>query len=81
MEKKNDKKIDNPCLERGPESALETKFINEYLKAKGHTLETLSSLPEEEAKTLMRGACRYASLKLAEIESGAHFRESIRLPS
>lgn len=81
MEQPNDKQIVDPCLEEGPQSALEKNFIIEYLKGKGHRLETLNQLPEEEAKSLMREACRYASLKLAEIESRAHVRESIHYPS
>jgi hypothetical protein len=41
----------------------------------------LCNLPEEEAKALMIEACKYASLKLAQVESEAHFRETIREPS
>jgi hypothetical protein len=80
MEQPNDVQTTDECLEKGPQSALERNFIVEYLKGKGHRLETLSSLPEEEAKSLMKEACRYASLKLTEIESRAHFRDSIHLP-
>ena len=81
MEKPNDLQTVDPCLEKGPQSALERNLIEEYLKGKGQRLETLAQLPEEEAKVLMREACRYASLKLAEIESRAHMRDSIHDPS
>lgn len=70
-----------PCFERGLQSALEREFIQEYLKGKGQQLGTLGDLPETEARRLMREACRFASLKLAEIESRAHLRESIHMPS
>jgi hypothetical protein len=41
----------------------------------------LCNLPEEEVKALMIEACKCASLKLAQVESKAHFRETIRGPS
>ncbi len=62
---------------RGPKSDLEKNLIEEYLEGKGYRLDTLSNLPEGEAKALMAEACRYASLKLAEIESRSHLRETI----
>jgi len=68
------------CPEDGLQSALERKFIQDYLQSKGYDRATISALPEEKAKTLMREACLYASLKLAEIESRAHLRASIHLP-
>jgi hypothetical protein len=76
----NSKSIDE-CFSEGPQSALERCFIIEYLQEKGYTLEDLAKLPKEEAKKLMRGACQYASLKLAEVESRAVFREQIRGPT
>jgi hypothetical protein len=64
----------------GPQSALERTFIEEYLQNKGYSFKELCQLPEEEAKTLMIEACKYASLKLAQVESTAHIREKIRWP-
>lgn len=69
------------CLSKGPQSAMERKFIEEYLKGKGYTLKELKQLPEEQAKRLMREACTYASLKLTDVEAKAHFRRNIRFPS
>ena len=69
------------CLSEGPQSALEIRFIKEYLLEKGYRLADLQKLPEAEAKQLMSDACKYASLKLAEVESRAQFREDIRGPS
>jgi len=68
-------------VSEAPQSALERRFIREYLLDKGYRLEELKKLPEEEAKQLMSDACKYASLKLADIESKAKFRKKIRPPS
>lgn len=65
----------------GPQSTLERKFIQEYLDSKGYKPEDLSGLPEDERERLMREACQYASLKLAEVESRARFRKEINAPS
>ena len=68
-------------LPRGSQSTLERSFIKDYLHDKGYQLEDLKRLPLKEAKQLMREACKYASLKLAEVESKAQFRKGIRGPS
>lgn len=65
------------CAGEGPQSALEKKLIAEYLSGKGYQPEDLLGLPEEQAKALMQEACRYASLKLAEVESKTKFRKDI----
>ncbi|MBI5943275.1 MAG: hypothetical protein HY864_02805 [Chloroflexi bacterium] len=62
----------------GPESALERMLIDEFLNQNGITsIKELCNLPEEEAKQLMINACRYASLKLAEVESTDRFQKDI----
>ena len=65
----------------GPQSALERKYIEEYLNSHGASLIDLIKLPKEEQRHLMREASKYASLKLAEVESRAKFREDIHAPS
>jgi hypothetical protein len=65
----------------GELAALEAKFVEEYLDGKGYRREDLNRLPADEAKKLMKEACAYASLKLAEIESKVRFRKSIRAPA
>ena len=57
--------------------ALESRFIDEYLRLKGCRWEDLSLLPEAQAKRLMIEASRYASLKLAEHEARAKLRKEI----
>ena len=66
------------CAQGKPESAMERIFLEEYLESKGYRLADLRSLPPAQAQALMKEACQYASLKMAQIESKAHFRESIR---
>ena len=66
------------CLEKGPQSTLERSLIEEFLLKKGYRLEDLRELPQEEAKQLMKEACSFASLKLAEMEAKKQFREEIR---
>jgi len=65
-------------LAEGPQSSLERILIKEYLLEKGYRLSDLKDLPREQARSLMVAACRYASLKLAEVESRARMREAIR---
>ena len=66
---------------REPQSTLERRFIKEYLNSKGYSLEDLRCLQKKQARRLMKNACKYASLKLAEIEARAQFINDIRSPS
>ena len=65
-------------VSRDPQLALEKKYIEIYLAGKGYSLEDLKALPKDETKRLMTEACTYASLKLAEVESKAKFRQKIK---
>jgi hypothetical protein len=68
---------DIPAYE-GPETHLESMFIEEYLHTKGFlSIKELCNLTESEAKNILVGACRYASLKLAEIESRVRLGDEI----
>jgi hypothetical protein len=62
------------------ESTLERKLIAEYLLDKGYCWSDLKNLPKKKANNLMKEACRYAALKLAEIEARSKFRRKIRPP-
>jgi hypothetical protein len=68
------------CMSEGPQSALEKKLVEDYLQSKGYSREALHKLPEEMVKQLMKEACMYASLKLAELQAKSQFREEIRTP-
>jgi len=70
----------NPDTGEGPQSALERKYIQEYLFNKGINPEKFGQLTKEEQHQLMREASQYASLKLAEVESRAKFRHDIHTP-
>jgi hypothetical protein len=67
----------NRPLVGGPQSGLERKLIAEYLLSEGYLMSDLRDLPEQKAQSLMKKACIYAALKLAEIESRARLRRGI----
>ena len=60
-----------------PLSELERAFIAEFLHERGHTFDTLRALPEAEAHALFQQASVYASCRLTEVESRAHFVEDM----
>jgi len=60
-----------------PEGRLETMLIEEFLRARGLGPPVLHALPEVEAKRVLTEASAYATAKLAEIESRAHFVHEI----
>jgi hypothetical protein len=62
---------------QNPEAALEMTYIHAYLREKGYSNTDLDKLPEKQAARLRRGASRYASLKLAELESRARLHSKI----
>lgn len=64
----------------GPQATLERALIAEYLLGKGYLVSDLRQLPPDEARQLMAAACRFAGLRLAEIEARARMRRNIRLP-
>ena len=60
---------------------MEKALLNEYLQQKGYRLADLDTLPQQKARALMVAASQYASLRLAQVESTAHFREKLQRPS
>jgi hypothetical protein len=70
--------LEKSCSGRTPHTVLERQLIADYLHSKGYSLKDVRKLPKERAKLLMKDACTYASLKLAEVESRAKFRQKIR---
>lgn len=69
--------LTNNVAGEAPMSTLERRYIKQYLLEKGYTIEEWKRLPTKEAHELMSEACRYAALKLAEVESRARFRHTI----
>lgn len=60
-----------------PLSGLERDLEREYLRSRGYDPDALQQLPEEVRDRLMKEASTYASAKLSEVESRAHFIHDI----
>ena len=58
---------------RGVQGALECVFLDEFLSDHGHTFQSIKTLTKARREALLREAAVYATLRLAEIESRAHF--------
>jgi hypothetical protein len=54
---------------------LEKLLIETYLMGKGYTIKKMKSMPQAEAKKLMKEASTYASGKLTEVEVKAHLMQ------
>jgi hypothetical protein len=63
-----------------PLSKLECAFEAEFLQDRGHTIDSLRMLPPAEALALQQQASVYASCRLTEVESRAHFVEDMHRP-
>jgi hypothetical protein len=63
-----------------PRSELERAFIAEFLQDRGHTLNSARALPPAEAHALLQQASVYASCRLTEVESRAHFVDDMHTP-
>jgi hypothetical protein len=55
-----------------PQAKLGRMYIEEYLRNKGHTWESVRALPEEAAKKIMVEASTYAAIKLSEVDARAN---------
>jgi hypothetical protein len=62
-------------------ASLEELLIDQYLESVGRTRASLRELPPVEAAVVLGEATRHATLRLAEIESRAHYTEEIHRPS
>lgn len=66
--------VDRDIPGRADQTApLERALIAEFLERRGYTLVTVRSLPGAEMHALLKEASAYASARLAEVESRAHF--------
>jgi hypothetical protein len=61
----------------GTEAELERLLIDQYLHSQGYAMADLCKLSEDKHKQLMIEACRYATAKLADIESRDKFKKEI----
>jgi regulator of protease activity HflC (stomatin/prohibitin superfamily) len=56
-----------------PFASLETGFMSEYLRARGHDPEALRARGDAEARRLLVEASTYAAARLTEVECRAHY--------
>lgn len=66
-----DKPAENPLAQ------MERAFIEEYLKLHGQSLSTVHQLPHDQAMKLLKDASMYASGRLTEVESRAHYLNDV----
>jgi len=64
---------------KSTQSALESQFIRDFLRNHGYSKEAIQNLPVQKRQDLLRSACQYASLKLAEIESCSKFVQKLHV--
>jgi hypothetical protein len=60
-----------------PQARLERALIDEFLKARGTTLDTVGQKPPAERQALLTQATRYALGRLAEIDARAAYLHEI----
>ena len=63
-----------------PQTILERTLIAEYLLSRGYLMTELKELSAQAAERLLREACRFAALRLSEIEFRDPFQWMFRLP-
>jgi hypothetical protein len=56
-----------------PNAHLERALIEEFLAKRGHTTASIQALPAEERERLLKEASLYASGRMTEVESRAHY--------
>ena len=59
------------------QALLERSFIDEYIRSHGHDPATLHELAPEQMHELLKAAAIHAAMKLAEVESRAHYVHEI----
>ncbi len=57
---------------------LERALIADFLEQRGHTVQSVKQLPDEARHALMRSASLHASMRLAEVETRAHYVDDLR---
>jgi hypothetical protein len=67
------KHIENIDASEDRNALLEKTLIEEYLREKGYSHESLKKLPADVVEKLMKEASQYASFKMEEVEARAHF--------
>lgn len=63
---------------RDETAELEKALIAEYLEGRGHTYESLRSLPDSERHDILKAASLHATMRLSEVESRAHYVNDLK---
>jgi hypothetical protein len=69
-------RVDRSALE-DPLGQLERSFIDEFVRSQGYDPHMLHEVPEPQRHALLKAASTYASAKLTEAESRAHFIDEL----
>jgi hypothetical protein len=64
--------VDTPTL-KDPLAALESAFVDEYLRSRGYSREALEQMPKRTAERLLAEAEEEASLLLAQIDARSQY--------
>ncbi len=59
------------------QTQLSRMYLEEYLRSKGHTWQSVRELPEAAGKQILIEASTYVAIKLAEVEARAHVEREI----
>jgi hypothetical protein len=60
-----------------PLAQLERTLIDEFLRLRGYDPATIGTLAEDQLSALMKEASLYASAKLTEVETRAHYVDEL----
>jgi hypothetical protein len=60
-----------------PLGGLEQSLIEEYLRTRGYDAAALAALPPSERDAVLKSASIYASGRLMEVESRAHYLQDL----
>ena len=69
--------IDRPPQEE-PLAGLERELITAYVAGAGEDLQALLARDDDKARALLTEASQYASARLVEVETRAHYVRSLR---
>ena len=61
-----------------PNAELEQTLIDEYIRATGQQPDAVRSRHDEASRALLAAASSYATARLAEVETRAHYVRSLR---
>lgn len=61
-----------------PLAALERDLITAYVAGAGQDLQHLLTQDDDQARSLLAAASRYASARLTEVETRSHYLRSLR---